>query len=135
MSKTKYNFLWTAFLFGYLAMIFYVSSLSTLPIHYTFKNEDKFFHFMEYLILGLIFYFNIRGGHSKIFKVFIAVLILSYPILDEWHQSFVPGRDSSVYDAMTDYMGISIGFFILKYFIGGKDEKGIHNGEDTNNGN
>jgi VanZ family protein len=112
-------------------MIFYFSSLSKLPIHYTFNNEDKCFHFAEYAILGIIFYFNFRGGHSKIFRIFIALLILSYPVLDEWHQSFVPGRDPSVFDAMTDYFGITLGFITLRYFFGGRNEKNIRDGKNS----
>ncbi len=131
MASTKQNILWTVFLFVYLSLIFYLSSLSKLPVHYTFNNEDKFFHFAEYAVLGIIFYFNFKGGHSKIFRIFIALLILSYPILDEWHQSFVPGRDSSIFDAMTDYLGITLGFFTLRYFFGGRNEKNIRDRKDS----
>jgi VanZ family protein len=124
----KYNILWTIFLFVYLYIIFYFSSKSTLPIHYTFANEDKFFHFSEYFVLGLIFFFNLEGKHSKWFKIFIALFILSYPILDEWHQSFVPGRDSSIYDAMTDYLGMSLGFLLIEKIWRKIHGKNIRNG-------
>ncbi len=133
----KFNIFWAIFLFLYLSGIFYMSSRSTLPIHYTFNNEDKVFHFLEYFGLGIVFYFNLKGKHSKIFRIFIALFILSYPILDEWHQSFVPNRDCSVYDAMTDYVGMLLGYYLFGHLfinklLRGKDgEKNIRNGENS----
>ena len=42
-------------------------------------------------------------GHRRIFWAVIVVLI--YASSDEWHQSFTPGRDSSVCDVLTDVCG------------------------------
>ncbi len=124
MSKSsRANIIWSIILFAYLAGIFYISAQSKLPITYTFQNEDKMFHFIEYFTLGVIFYFNFKGSHSKYFKIFIALLIISYPILDEWHQSFVPNRDCSIYDAMTDYIGMTLGFLIIGSLLKKKVEK------------
>jgi len=131
MSKSaKYNIIWTIILFVYISLTFYESAQSTLPITYSFQNEDKVFHFIEYFLLGVIFYYNFKGYHSIYFRVFIALLILSYPVLDEWHQSFVPNRDSSVYDALTDYCGMALAFLIFNFFYSKrrKNEKSIHNG-------
>jgi VanZ family protein len=37
----------------------------------------------------------------------ILVFVLLYAASDEWHQSFVPERDASVYDVITDVVGAS----------------------------
>ena len=61
------------------------------------KNLDKLFHFIEFSILG----FLIFGSLSLNSKEFDQILSLSIKIgilfscLDEYHQSFVDGRDSS----------------------------------------
>ena len=36
-----------------------------------------------------------------------------YAVLDEWHQSFVVGRDSSLLDLLVDFAGIAIVLFLL----------------------
>ena len=35
----------------------------------------------------------------------IVVIVVLYAASDEWHQSFVPHRDASVYDVITDIVG------------------------------
>ncbi|MBE0435524.1 MAG: VanZ family protein, partial [Methylomicrobium sp.] len=39
-----------------------------------------------------------------------------YGISDEWHQSFVDGRSSDVYDWIADTIGAAIALFILYQF-------------------
>ena len=43
-----------------------------------------------------------------LFLLFAATLLAGvfYAISDEWHQSFVPNRESSVHDVMADGVGV-----------------------------
>ena len=38
-----------------------------------------------------------------------------YAVLDEYHQSLVPGRTSTFKDVLIDMIGVLIGNIILKY--------------------
>ena len=80
------------------------------------KNIDKLFHFIEFSILG----FLIFGSLSMNSKEFDQILSLSIKIgilfscLDEYHQSFIDGRDSSLADLIFDVFGVFFGT-ILHY--------------------
>ena len=80
------------------------------------KNVDKLFHFIEFSILG----FLIFGSLSMNSKEFDQILSLSIKIgilfscLDEYHQSFIDGRDSSLADLIFDFFGVFFGT-ILHY--------------------
>ena len=83
------------------------------------KNLDKLFHFIEFSILG----FLIFGSLSLNSKEFDQILSLSIKIgilfscLDEYHQSFVDGRDSSLADLIFDILGVFFGTFLHYRFF------------------
>ena len=83
------------------------------------KNVDKLFHFSEFSILG----FLIFGSLSLNSKEFDQILSLSIKIgilfscLDEYHQSFVNGRDSSLADLIFDILGVFFGTFLHYRFF------------------
>jgi VanZ family protein len=65
-------------------------------------------HFTEYFILSLLILRGIRGGRRemRVAWIFAAiVLVASYASLDEFHQSFVPGRVPAVTDVLIDTTG------------------------------
>ena len=72
---------------------------------------DKLLQFVEYSVLGWLWYRALRGeGLSWVVAVVGATLIATaYGASDEWHQSFVPLRDSSVRDWLTDLVGGAVG--------------------------
>ncbi len=105
------------FLFGvaalYLVLIFIGSSSSTVPVPQLIPYQDKLEHFSEYFILGIILFFNHRLGR-KVNKAISVIVLFSWPLLDEFHQSFVPMRDASVFDAMADYVGMLAAILLLQ---------------------
>ncbi|HEX6649041.1 MAG TPA: VanZ family protein [Pyrinomonadaceae bacterium] len=69
----------------------------------------KLAHFTEYAILGFLAARAFRSSprsaiHSRWFLISLA-LIVTYALLDEYHQSFVPSRTASIYDSMIDIAG------------------------------
>jgi VanZ family protein len=73
-------------------------------------------HALEYLTLAMLveFFFssfNLKGKNIIIYIMFICLL---YAVLDEFHQSFVPGRTSLVSDVLIDFSGSMLG--IILYF-------------------
>ena len=76
-------------------------------------NIDLFFHFTEYSILGFLLFKSITSDESLIFHPFYGSFLIgiSFAILDEVHQSFVPGRHMSSMDMIFDSLGILFGTF------------------------
>jgi VanZ family protein len=65
-------------------------------------------HFTEYFILSLLLLRGIRGenrGTRLAWALLAIALVACYASLDEFHQSFVPGRTAAVGDVMIDTSG------------------------------
>jgi VanZ family protein len=65
-------------------------------------------HFTEYFILSLLILRGIRAGRqdARIGWALAAIAIVAgYAALDEFHQSFVPGRTPAVTDVLIDTIG------------------------------
>lgn len=95
-----------------MGLIFWLSSRSTLPEPDLFSNQDKLEHMAAYGILTWLLagaFANWRtGSHSFLRMVLVTLFAIFYGISDEWHQSFVPGRDASSWDVLADGMGALI---------------------------
>jgi VanZ family protein len=81
-------------------------SMETLLVmhHYIRKSA----HFVEYFILGLLLLRGIRGERRgvKLAWALVAIcIVFCYASLDEFHQSFVPGRTPAFHDVMIDTSG------------------------------
>ena len=95
--------------FAYVALIFTLSSQPGLHVPGEFALRDKLAHTLEYGGLGLPVYRAARGtwpATPAARRMLFAVLaIAALGALDEKLQSFIPGRDSTVYDWMADAFG------------------------------
>ncbi len=102
----------------YTGLIFGFSSLppSTLP-RIQIVHFDKFLHFIEYGILGYLlaraFYSTSKLEYKNIFCFILAVSFI-IAAGDEIFQSFVPGRNSSVFDLIFDIVGVLCGLTIYR---------------------
>lgn len=98
---------------AYGGVIFYLSSLSHFPEEMpSFWGLDKIIHFLEYYIFGYLIFRCFARWERSTFKQRQAILWtigigVFYALTDEWHQSFVPGRDPSVWDAFFDALGVA----------------------------
>jgi VanZ family protein len=95
----------------YMLVIFYLSSESH-PVPMIAEHVwDKLLHFLEYGALGALLYRALRGeGLTATTALILAAsAAAAYGASDEWHQSFVPLRDSSIRDWLTDLLGGSAG--------------------------
>ena len=76
-------------------------------------NIDLFLHFIEYLILGFLLFQSITKDGFSINPIYGSILIgISFAISDEFHQSFVPGRQTSIFDIISDSVGLVSGIFV-----------------------
>jgi VanZ family protein len=100
---------------AYAAFIFYLSSQSFFPdtLPTVIQNlGDKVHHMIAYGVFGLLWYRAFRcstGRWAASRAVSLAVLGATlYGITDEWHQSFVPQRESDVWDVVADTAGAAV---------------------------
>ena len=98
-------------LFSYAGLIYW---LSDRPIQITMPkitHLDKVLHFGAYGVFGFLMgrvAFRLTG--SIFWSIWLAsVMGTLYGVSDEWHQSFVPGRDSSAGDLIADACGAFAG--------------------------
>ena len=106
------------FLLGWMGLIFYLSSLRPESVPATFSSlgrlREVLVHFGLYAVLGGLSLITLWGWltstHRRILWVG-AVIIFGgvYGVLDEVHQSFVPGRSPSLFDVFIDSVGIVVG--------------------------
>jgi len=102
--------------FLYAGLIFYLSSLSLLPVSVEIPFIDKLEHTLEYAILGILL---MRAFINREFKLdrrsaFALAVIIAYfyGISDEIHQAFVPGRTATISDSFFDLIGSGLGAYI-----------------------
>ncbi len=105
---------YTVITIGYMLLI---TLLSHVPQEDLPKSDldglDYPFHFAEYSILGFLLFRSITSDELLTFHPFYGSLLIgiSFAILDEFHQSFVPGRHMSSTDVLFDSLGIVFGMF------------------------
>jgi len=112
---------WTLWV-GYAGLIFYLSSQQLGPILSGFPpNTDKLIHATEYAVFGVLTYLALgtsrRSWRGQWLHLVLAIAIgIAYGVSDEFHQSFVPTRDSDPRDVVADTIGTTIGAWSLARF-------------------
>jgi len=102
-----------------MSLIFYLSTLSEplklLP-DVDWGPIDKVYHLAEYTVLGALVahaLLHASPGFPPGSTCIIAwLVVVVYGASDEWHQSFVPGRDPAIYDWVVDSIGGTLGVLI-----------------------
>jgi VanZ family protein len=94
-----------------MGIIFYFSS-STRPQALQ-ETPDYVLHSMEYFGLGFLaarcFRFTFQGSRAALLFLASVLFCTLYGVSDEFHQSFVPERASSVADMVFDMIGSTAG--------------------------
>jgi Predicted integral membrane protein len=117
----------------YAGLIFYLSSLSHpeqyLPSLLFLTLGDKALHAVEYALLGFLCYRafgHAAGTWGEHYAVLLAVAAATiYGATDEWHQAFVPFRESDRWDLATDLLGACLGV-LMWVWIDKKRTKACH---------
>lgn len=68
-------------------------------------------HFFAYFILGMLFYWALRG--KKIRWLYALFLSFLYAVSDEIHQLFIPGRSGEFRDVLIDSCGALVGIVFI----------------------
>lgn len=115
------------FLLSVAFLIAYLSHQPSLkqPME-LFLHQDKVFHMVEFGVLGLALVLNadLFGKKRRHLRMVSAGVI--WAVLDEIHQSFVIGRDSSLQDIVADTVGILLAvWFFSRVFLKIKKNRSV----------
>lgn len=92
--------------------LYYLSDQPGLDIAPLFSHQDKAMHVVAYALLG-IFIMGVlpksTTGYRPAQLWVVTALTGVYGLLDEYHQSFIPGRFSSLGDVIADLTGGFLG--------------------------
>lgn len=105
---------------AWMALIFFLSSQEKLPTTAGMPPDIAAIagHFVAYSVIAIFIRVAIGGlqpgRRADVIAIALATL---YGISDEFHQSFVPGRDSSVFDVAIDLLGASAGVIALNLIL------------------
>jgi VanZ family protein len=90
-----------------------VSSIPRLAANpLLFPCCDKVAHFIEYSVLGAALRYWSRKGRKALLAGGVG-----FAALDEFHQSFIPGRTASLWDFVADGCGLAAGFLLSRRFL------------------
>ena len=93
---------------AWAAVLFTLSSMSRLPAGPD-AFSDKHAHLTAYAILSALIVWGLTDGAPArtTWRIAAAAVVLAtlYGVTDEWHQSFVPGREVSAADLKADAIG------------------------------
>ena len=82
-----------------------------------FAGEDKLVHVGLYGVLGATLFWGRMRASSPPAGWVLVLLGVAYGASDEWHQSFVPGRDPSFSDWTADTAGVLLGYWITSVIV------------------
>ena len=101
------------FLFSALILVGSSIPSTSIPGSFVF-GFDKIIHFTEYAIWGTL---GLKSNYKIFNSVNIFVLLFGsiFCVFDEIWQSNIPGRDSSLYDVIADFIGIIFSLLLNKY--------------------
>ncbi|MBC8128281.1 MAG: VanZ family protein [Gloeobacteraceae cyanobacterium ES-bin-144] len=113
---------WLAALLGWFGTLWILSSMSGVGPNVSINHLDKVAHFI-YFFGGGVLLAGWRFRYQPVrpsWKLILTTTILTMALigwLDEWHQSFTPGRSGNdPFDWLADLLGATAGAFALKAF-------------------
>lgn len=101
-----------------MATIWWLSDRSTLPKPFGLTSEIWSYlgHIGMFGLLGITIWYAL-GMNTRLLdreRTWYAIgITTAYGALDEYHQSFVPGRDPSVLDVLADFAGATIAVLLI----------------------
>lgn len=109
MSGTGARWPWAPVV-AYMALIFVLSSISNTPA--LPGGSDKQLHGLLYAGLAALVMRALAGGWRRRMTLGMAALAIAlaglYGISDEYHQSYVPNRQSDARDVVADTVGAAV---------------------------
>ena len=99
--------------------IFWLSNLSLTGTGGGNIWISRTYHFTIFFLFSFFFFTAIKGNQKlKTSHILIVLLIsITHAFLDEFHQSLIPNRNSSISDVLTNTIGVFTSTIIYLYSI------------------
>jgi VanZ family protein len=99
----------------YCLFLYWLSDQPSLPAPMWFEHQDKLYHAGAYSIMGLLAWRSFQHLVSSTIVLFLLSIAFCslYGLSDEWHQSFVVGRESEIADWVADTSGSVLANLLL----------------------
>ncbi len=75
-----------------------------------FDFADKLAHFLEYLVLGILLVIAFK-------KKIVLLWGAGFALIDELHQLFIPGRESSSADLAMNLIGLAVSLVVIRLIV------------------
>lgn len=98
---------------AWAAVLFLLSEWSAVPRSTWAALNDKVVHVALFAVLGAALAWGRRHAAAAPPHWSLLLLGCGYGALDEWHQSYVPGRQPSAGDLAADMIGVTLGYALL----------------------
>jgi VanZ family protein len=87
-------------------------------------------HMLGYALLAAAYLHSLSRSlrTPRMHLIAATCMVLCYAASDEFHQKFVPGRTSSIYDVLVDMIGAMIGLALLSWI---RKESGVRSQESA----
>jgi len=106
----------------YCGLIFWLSNQPTLPMPMFFPHQDKLHHLTAYAVMGWLAWQAFRHRCNGRILWIVSLLFCSlYGASDEFHQSFIEGRNADWLDWVADTLGSLLAVTIL--FLRHREER------------
>jgi len=106
---------------AYCGLIFFLSSFSHPLPPAAELLSDKVLHVLEYSLLGFLsaraLFSSDMGSSPALVCIIAFVFSALYGLSDEFHQSFVPGRNAALGDFAADAVGAFLGAIVYWAFM------------------
>ena len=96
-----------------MALIFYLSSQGARRRHAR-RSARVIAHCGEYALLAALWVWALAPSLGRRALAAAAAISFAYAISDEFHQSFVDGRDADPLDLLVDGLGIAAATWLLR---------------------
>ncbi len=97
----------------YMGIIFYFSSLKGTALPKLPHGFDKVIHAGIYAVLAFLIFLSLKASGVRRYVFLLSIVITTiYGISDEFHQLYVPGRETSIGDILADFIGASSGSYL-----------------------
>ena len=107
MTRRRLTFL--VLLVLWCGAVWWLSSRSRPQDDLGFLLPDWLAHGIEYAAGGFLAFGVFRGRPAAVACLLAFGFCVGWGVLDEWHQSWVPGRDSALSDILADAVGACLG--------------------------
>ena len=98
----------------FISNVVFIIVASTIPsTGISVWHFDKFGHFCAYCSLSVLLFFAFKSIKTRTIAFLFSIAL---GCILEWIQSYIPGREMSIYDEIANVIGLLCGAIIYRYF-------------------